>query len=75
MRNKEPKDRPDADARDEYDFSAGECGRYAERYASGASVVVLAPDVAEIFSDSESINEALRVLAKLNRQRADRASA
>jgi hypothetical protein len=75
MRKRDPKGSPDADARDEYDFSAGERGRYAERYATGTNVVVLAPDVAEIFPDSESVNEALRVLAKLIRQRADRTSA
>jgi hypothetical protein len=37
--------------------------------------VILAPDVAEFFPDSESVNEALRVLAKLIRQRTDKASA
>ena len=52
----------------EYDFSKGVRGKYAKRYAAGTNVVVLSPDVAEIFPDSESVNEALRVLLKIARQ-------
>jgi hypothetical protein len=54
----------------EYDFTGGVRGKYAERYAAGSNVVVLSPDVAEIFPDSRSVNEALRVLADLVRRRA-----
>jgi hypothetical protein len=46
--------------RDEYDFSQGERGKYARRYAQGANVVVLEPDVAKAFSDSKSVNVSLR---------------
>jgi len=46
--------------RDEYDFSQGERGKYARRYAQGANVVVLEPDVAKVFSDSKSVNVSLR---------------
>jgi hypothetical protein len=53
---------------DEYDFSRGVRGKYAERYAAGSNVVVLSPDVAEVFPDSESVNEALRALIKIARQ-------
>jgi hypothetical protein len=50
----------------EYDFSDGVRGMYAERFKGIKSdVVVLAPDVAEVFGDSRSVNEALRVIAKL----------
>lgn len=49
----------------EYDFSGGERGRYAERFARGTNVVVLDPDVAEVFRNSAEVNEALRVLARL----------
>ncbi|MBK5275883.1 MAG: hypothetical protein JJE30_12630 [Desulfuromonadales bacterium] len=50
----------------EYDFSGGVRGRYADRFKGVKSdVVVLAPDVAEMFGDSKSVNEALRVIAKL----------
>jgi hypothetical protein len=50
---------------EEYDFSQGERGKYAERYAAGTNVVVLAPDVAAAFPTAESVNEALRALIKL----------
>ena len=52
----------------EYDFSKGVRGKYAKHYAEGSNVVVLSPDVAEAFPDSESVNEALRVLLKIARQ-------
>lgn len=51
---------PDPDLRDEYEFSRAERGKYAKRFADGSNVVVLAPDVARRFADSESVNEALR---------------
>ena len=51
------------DMLEEYDFSDGVRGQYAERYARGTNVVVLEPDVARIFSDAESVNQALRALA------------
>lgn len=54
------------DMRDRYDFSGGVRGKYAERYAEGANVVVLAPDVAEIFPDSVAVNEALRTLVRMS---------
>jgi hypothetical protein len=56
------------DMLDEYDFSKGVRGKYAERYAEGTNVIVLSPDLAEIFPDSESVNEALRALVKIARQ-------
>ena len=46
--------------RDEYDFSVGERGRYASRFAEGSNVVVLDPDVAERFSSTHAVNDALR---------------
>ncbi len=48
----------------EYDFSKGVRGKYARRYAEGTNVVVLAPDLARIFPDSESVNRALRLLVE-----------
>jgi hypothetical protein len=35
-------------------------GKYFEQYMRGANVILLAPDVAEAFHDSESVNAALR---------------
>jgi len=52
------------DMRPEYDFSKGVRGKYAKRFAGGTNVVVLSPDVAAAFPDSESVNEALRSLLK-----------
>ena len=51
----------------EYDFSQGERGKHARRYAQGTNVVVLEPDVAKVFSNSKSVNVSLR---KIIRQRA-----
>jgi len=53
---------PNPGLRDEYDFSRGVRGTYAKRFADGSNVVVLAPDVAKRFTDSASVNEALRSL-------------
>jgi len=55
---------------DEYNFSKGVRGKYAKRYAEGTNVVVLSPDLAEIFPDSESVNKALRTLVKIARKAA-----
>jgi hypothetical protein len=49
--------------REEYDFSKGVRAKYADRFARGSNVIVLAPDVAEVFSDADAVNTALRVLA------------
>ena len=53
---------------DEYDFSKGVRGKYVERFKTGSNIIVLSPDVAEVFSDSESVNEALRTLIKITRE-------
>jgi hypothetical protein len=46
--------------RAEYDFSKAVRGKYAERFAQGSNVVVLAPDVAEVFKTAKAVNDALR---------------
>jgi hypothetical protein len=55
--------------RSEYDLAellkGGERGKYAERYRQGTNLVLLAPDVAEVFTDEESVNEALRLVMQL----------
>ncbi|MBM3216961.1 hypothetical protein FJZ36_18865 [Candidatus Poribacteria bacterium] len=61
-------DRADPDLLDEYDFAQGERGRYARRYANGTNLILLAPDVAERFPDSESVNAALRFLIEIARR-------
>lgn len=50
----------------EYDFSQGIRGKYAARYAEGTNVVVLSPDVAEVFPNAQAVNEALRTLVRIS---------
>jgi hypothetical protein len=52
----------------EYEFKDGQRGKYTSRYAEGSNIVILSPDVAESFPDSESVNEALRLLIKIANQ-------
>jgi hypothetical protein len=52
----------------EYDFSGGVRGKYAERYARSVNIVLLDPDVAEVFPDSDAVNRALRALAGTMRE-------
>lgn len=59
---------PDPDMRDEYDFSKGVRGKYAQKYTEGTNIVVLEPDVAAVFPTSEAVNEALRTLIRLMQQ-------
>jgi len=58
----------DPDMLEEYDFRQGVQGKYAERYAEGTNVVVIDPDVAEVFPDHDSVNQALRSLAEIIRR-------
>lgn len=58
------RDEPNDEMLDEYDFSGGERGKYAGRLSDTCTVIVLDPDVAEVFSDAESVNEALRALIR-----------
>ena len=46
----------------EYDFSKGTRGKYFKRYQEGSNVVVLDPEIAEYFPDSDAVNDALRAL-------------
>ena len=65
---KTKKSAADADTmRPEYDFSNAVRGVTAARYAQGTNVVLLDPDVAQLFPDSRAVNEALRTLTRLGR--------
>jgi hypothetical protein len=55
----------DDEMRDQYDFSKGVRGKYAERFREGSNVVVLEPDVAKRYPSSEDVNAALRRLVEL----------
>lgn len=72
MKKSQPKRRAEVDEdtmRPEYDFSKGVRGVTAKRYREGTNVVVIDPAVRDVFPDSESVNEALRALAPVLRQR------
>jgi hypothetical protein len=69
--NKELED----DLRPEYDFSKMKLvgrGIYAKRFRSGTNIVLLDRDVRQAFPDDESVNEALRVIAKAAKRQASR---
>lgn len=62
------------DLREEYDFAGGVRGKYGARFAEGSNVVVLDPDVASLFKDSASVNDALRTLADIAAKQAKKAT-
>ena len=47
--------------RPEYDLRGGVRGKYFQRYQQGTNVVLLEPDLAEVFHDSASVNRGLRL--------------
>ena len=55
--------------RPEYDFSGAVRGVTAARYAKGANVVVVDPELLDVFPDGAAVNEALRALAPVLRRR------
>lgn len=56
--------------RPEYDFSTAVRGVAAARYAEGANIVVIDPEVLDVFPDGATVNKMLRALAPvLRRQR------
>jgi hypothetical protein len=62
------------DIRPEYDFSGGVRGKHFQAYRQGTNLVPLDPDVAKMFPDAAAVNEALRLLIKLARQRVSSAT-
>jgi hypothetical protein len=65
----------DPDMLDDYDFGHGVRGKYVRRFAQGSNVVVLSPDVAEMFPDSEAVTTALRLLVEVAGRCANKAAA
>jgi hypothetical protein len=54
------------DLRAEYDLSqlaGGVRGKYYRRATAGTNLVLIEPDLAKLFPDSDAVNRALRVLA------------
>lgn len=73
MKNTTEQDQDD-DMRPEYDFSKmgpPVRGKYAARYAEGTNLVPIDPEVLRYFKDTNSINEALRMLIKIARTNVD----
>ena len=64
----------DTQMRAEYDIRGGVRGKHYERYQQGTNVVVLEPDIAAVFPDSASVNQALRLLIRVARQQVAEAS-
>lgn len=59
----------DPDMLEEYDFSNGIKGKYAEKYKQGTNVVFIDPEVAAFFPDESSVNAALRSLIPILKKR------
>ena len=60
---------PADEMRDEYDFSNGVRGKFYKEYTQGTNLVLLDADVAEVFHDSEAVNQALRTLITITKNR------
>jgi hypothetical protein len=54
--------------RPEYDFGKGIRGKTAARYTQGTNVVVIDPQVLDVFPNGETVNQALQALAPVLRQ-------
>lgn len=50
----------DNEMRSEYDLRGGVRGKYYEKYKQCTNVVLLEPDLAKVFRDSDTVNQALR---------------
>ena len=59
MKKAKPRD-SEEEMRPEYDLRGGIRGKYFQRYRQGTNIVLLEPDIAEAFHDSETVNLALR---------------
>lgn len=62
------KDNKSDELRSEYtkkDLGKGIRGKYYKDYTSGTNLILLNPDVAAVFPDEKSVNDALRSLIKI----------
>lgn len=67
------KTKKSGDLRPEYkrsDFGVLVRGKYAKRLQESSNVVVLDPEIAELFPNADSVNTALRALAEIARRSA-----
>ena len=54
------RNQPADEMREEYDFSSGVRGKYADDFREGSNVIVLEPDLASEFPTAKAVNQALR---------------
>ena len=60
--HKQEPETEDTEMQARYSFEGGQRGRYAHLFPQVPHVIILSPDVAAAFPDSDSVNEALRKL-------------
>ena len=79
MKKKSSKSAVDSSKRDvdeilpEYDaelLRRGVRGKYVQRFREGTNIIVLDPDIASAFPDSQAVNAALRALLEIARRQA-----
>ena len=70
--NPKPKIECDDEMLPEYDFTGAVRGKYYERYRQGTNVILLDPDVAEVFRDAAAVNDALRLLVSVAESKVSR---
>jgi hypothetical protein len=66
-----PSERDPEEILPEYDAELlrhGVRGKYVQRFREGTNIVVLEPDIAAAFPDSQSVNTALRALLEIARR-------
>ncbi len=73
-KNMKKDEEQEVEMREHYDFQGGIRGKYVERFAEDTNVVVLSPDVAAVFPDSESVNSALRLLIQIAQRSTERSA-
>lgn len=67
---KKKSDEMNNELRPEYDMKSllkdGVRGKYAKKYREGTNLILLEPDVAKAFPNEKAVNDALRLVIKLN---------
>lgn len=54
----------DGEMRAEYDFSKGRPNPYAARAKMGTNLVLIEPELYELFPSSDAVNDALRLIVR-----------
>lgn len=59
----------DNEMREYYDFSGAARGKHHKKFEEGSNVILLEPEIADMFPTSKEVNEILRPLAKRKREK------